>query len=1071
MVYFVQPTCRFVDLCIYIYIYISSKKSEYTRPVTDQRMLSILATMVATMVKADPLYIVTMVAPPAPLYTGGVEGLAATAPAPGSKIDSGDAAVVAYCAYLDSEHDAALVAAGASAGDKVLTYHFGVSGFAAEVTKAQADALRALDAVDTVEENHIQVIQTKPQNGGFDDPAENALPERRRQMASVAESRRRMQAEEVGDTGDFLGLNVQGGARDKGYDGEGIVVGYMCGGVWPEHPSFADDGSYGPPPASFTGTGCDYGNYVHNALDVPFTCNNKLLASKYYDDAWGSAIPPEGFDSSRDPTGLGTGLVGVMAGNMNVPVTIDGIDFGTLTGIAPRSRVSVYKVCHLITATSNGCATADIVKAIDDAINDGVDVIDIGFSSGTHRFTTGNTVRLNAIEAGIVVTGIAGGDGGAIRSPATPWLINTAASTTDRDYVATLSLDGEDPVPGANHGVASPTADLVDAEDFGNQECVGGAFTASVTGKIVLCLNDAGPRDSYMAQSKAVFDAGGVGMVLYNTNPLAQLELGNYFVPYIILEKSDGESVKTLIGGASISAKINAGVSSPNAENEMFSLQGKGPSDFSNDLIKPDATMPAVNILAPTAPYRSAMTSGYFFTFFSSTSYGNAQVAGMSALLKQAHPNWSPAMIKSAIMTSAHQDVVKADGFTPADPFDFGAGHVNPGGNAKKGKAKKGSMFEPGLVYDAERKDYEAFLCGAGYTDIVTTAGCEALAALEFSLDPSDLNLPSIAIGELVIGQTVTRTVTSVASEVGWRTYTVSVDAPSGTTVTITPATAHLKKGMTFNYEVTVAIDTGSVVFDEWTFGSLTWSSSKYSVRSPIAVRPVVFNTLTGVFAEGQAAGTLSVPVEFAYTGAYEAISYGLVEADKTEAAAYQSPTLNAGFDLFSCYYGTGATDDAPTQTALECGITPHVFTFTNVAYARFEIFDDETTPADVDLDMFLFTSSGGLAVGFVGASASGTSSERIEVFEPADGDYSIYIQGFNTRDPFANYTLHAWLVAETPGTLLITSEPASAVYDTTGAVNMSYPALATADTRYIGIVNHDIGAAEFVTTIVTIDT
>jgi subtilisin family serine protease len=87
-------------------------------------------------------------------------------------------------------------------------------------------------------------------------------------------------------------------------------------------------------------------------------------------------------------------------------------------------------------------------------------------------------------------------------------------------------------------------------------------------------------------------------------------------------------------------------------------------------------------------------------------------VAGLFALLKQAHPDWTAAMAKSALMTIAYQAVNKEDNATPADPFDMGAGHFNPGG-----KANKGSAFEPGLTYDARILEYTAFSCGLVSTE------------------------------------------------------------------------------------------------------------------------------------------------------------------------------------------------------------------------------------------------------------------------------------------------------------------------------------------------------------------
>jgi len=208
-------------------------------------------------------------------------------------------------------------------------------------------------------------------------------------------------------------------------------------------------------------------------------------------------------------------------------------------------------------------------------------------------------------------------------------------------------------------------------------------------------------------------------------------------------------------------------------------------------------------------------------------------VAGVFALIRQAHPDWTPAMAKSAIMTTARRDVVDNDRVSPATPFAMGAGHLSPG------KAvHKGSSFQPGLVYDAGFVEYLGFLCDAAplvFANPVAT--CSALDAAGVPTDASDLNLASIGVADLSGSQTVSRTVTSVASEDGWRTYTASVDAPAGYEVSVSPSTLKLKSGQQATFEVTIT--NVSAPIGGWSFGSLTWNDTtgNYSVYSPIAVR------------------------------------------------------------------------------------------------------------------------------------------------------------------------------------------------------------------------------------------
>ena len=141
---------------------------------------------------------------------------------------------------------------------------------------------------------------------------------------------------------------------------------------------------------------------------------------------------------------------------------------------------------------------------------------------------------------------------------------------------------------------------------------------------------------------------------------------------------------------------------------------------------------------------------------------------------------------------------IEEDGTTPADPFDYGSGHIVPGG-----KANKGSVFEPGLVYDAGFFEYLGFLCDASPGTLADPVGlCAFLDSMGIPTDASDLNIASIAVGELVGTQTVTRAVTSVAKENGWRTYDVSVDAPSGFDVTVSPSTNMTYSPRLFRYPI-----------------------------------------------------------------------------------------------------------------------------------------------------------------------------------------------------------------------------------------------------------------------------
>src|SRR5262249_36784555 len=159
------------------------------------------------------------------------------------------------------------------------------------------------------------------------------------------------------------------------------------------------------------------------------------------------------------------------------------------------------------------------------------------------------------------------------------------------------------------------------------------------------------------------------------------------------------------------------------------------------------------------------------FSVYDGTSMSTPHIAGLAALLKNLHPDWTPMMIKSALMTSA-SDVLDGPNTDPLVFFAQGAGHVRPN-----------SAPVPGLVYTPGLNDWFAFLCGA--TTKVNPSVCSALSASGYSLDPSDLNVTSIAIGDLLRVQTVTRKVTNVGPAAA--TYNASVSGMTGFTVAVTP--------------------------------------------------------------------------------------------------------------------------------------------------------------------------------------------------------------------------------------------------------------------------------------------
>ena len=363
----------------------------------------------------------------------------------------------------------------------------------------------------------------------------------------------------------------------------------------------------------------------------------------------------------------------------------------------------------------------------------------------------------------------------------------------------------------------------------------------------------------------------------------------NHWVPSVHVNNTPGLAIKDYIAtDANPTASIAGGLLGTNAfAPNMAPFSSRGPNGVAPDIIKPDITAPGVQILAGNSPFPDpGNLPDELFQAIAGTSMSSPHIAGTLALLKQAYPNWSPAMAKSAIMTTAYQDVLDSDLVSPADPFDMGAGHVNPG---KPGD--KGSMFQPGLVYDAGFNDYLAFLCSADNSVFGNPAAtCAALEGAGYSLDESDLNLPSIGVAALPGSQTVRRTVTNGmgltsailmpvviggngqagVDQTPYYTYTVSVDAPDGYDVVVAPDELVVWPGTQATYQVTITNQTAPL--NEWRFGSLTWTdgSGMTEVYSPIAVQGVQIGVPSQVEGAGEE-GETSFDVDFGYTGDYTA--------------------------------------------------------------------------------------------------------------------------------------------------------------------------------------------------------
>ena len=956
------------------------------------------ATAATAEATTSSLYLVQVVGAPLASYDGDVSGLAATKPIAGEQLDASSAAAVQYRGHLKKRHGDVLRDAGLSESRQTADYGVTFNGFAARLTEPEADRLARTPGVVKVWPDEIITVDTI-------------------------------------STPRFLGLDGANGVWQQefggaGRAGEGVIVGVLDSGIWPENPSF---GPLPEPRPDAQAINKKWHGECVAGVEEPVSCNNKLVGARYYHT---SVIPRAAeFLSPRDFNGHGSHTASTAAGTNNVPASINGGLVGNISGMAPQARLAAYKV--LWDTGVNGQAsggTADIVAAIDDAVADGVDVINYSISgSRTLVIDPVEIAYFNAAAAGVFVSTSAGnnGDDVGVSSVAhnSPWLMTVGASTHDRGSNKTVTLGngavysgiGVGPGAGPASLILSSNAGLAGADPTQVTLCfIGTLDPAKVTGKIVVC--DRGTNNR-VDKSLAVANAGGAGMILANVIA-ASLNADFHSVPSIHVDHINGAAIRTYAVGAGATATISAQDPTPVRAPEMGSFSSFGPAlAGGGDLLKPDITAPGVDVIAAVAPPGNL---GNNFNSLSGTSMSSPHIAGLAALIKSAHPKWSPMWIKSALMTNATPldntgQPIRRSGVN-ATPLNFGSGHVVPA-----------PSFDPGLVYDSTPADWIRYGCALGqFQQITAPTFCQSFG----SADASDLNYPSIAVGDLTGSQTVTRSVTNIDNGTGW--YDVTVQAPTGFTATVSPTRLMVLPHQSATYTVTIARTTAPL--GQWAFGSVTLSDGTgghrgHVVRSPIAVRPVALAAPAEFTAAGGTGASMSLKI--GYNGTLNASVVGL-------AGATVGNTL---LDVT----GPAFNQNAPLATSRTSMISAVIPAGTN--FARWATFDVDF-PAGTDVDLFLYRVNANNTRTLVGSSGGGTAEEVITLNAPAAATYELYADLFATGGgTTTTVKTNHWVVPNGVANGFSATPASQAVtIGTNATVNLGWSGL-TAGTRYLGRV------------------
>ena len=950
-------------------------------------------------------YIVTLKNNPAATYAGGISGYAATKPTKGRQLNASSTATKKYTALLKTTQQRVADAAGI---DTIYNYTSVYNGFSARLSAKQATALAANSNVVGLTPQKMLTLQSETSD-------------------------------------QFLKISTAGGLWDQvggsTNAGKGVVVGVIDSGIAPENPSFA--GSPLGTTASDSTPWLD-GNVIRftkgdgavfssTEVGLKEQWNNadystKLIGAKYFVDGFGeenigTATGNGEYLSPRGGSSHGSHTASTAAGNSGVTAaTEDGVYTNTITGVAPEAKIAAYKVCwtgkyNSPAARDDYCAEADILAGIDAAVTDGVDVINysIGGGAATTVYDPIQKAYFNAATAGVFVSA-AGGNAGPEPSTldnASPWITTVAASTITTPE-ATAVLGNGKQYPGISaFSNADPATPLGGPLVLGNsisksttkaglkaaQYCSTSSLKAgSAAGKIVVC--DRGIVD-FAVKQKTVLAAGAIGLIIANTS--GERGVLGISIPTLFISEDNRTAVRKYASTAGATVTFANGNTTaekiPTPQVALFSSRGPVLAAGS-DVLKPDVSAPGVDILAAGANSDSGSPT---FEIMSGTSMATPHVAGLAAVYLGEHPTASPAEIKSALSTTA-TDTLTAQDAVNVDPFEQGAGEVAPT-----------SYLNPGLVYLSTSSDWTNYLIGTGDVD-----------SDEPGIDPSDLNLPSIAIGALADTQTVTRTVTAKTAG----TYTAKATV-SGVTATVSPAQlTFTEAGQTQSFTVTFKRTTATA--GKYATGHLTWTGDTgLTVRIPIAVQPTLLATVSTLTASGTG-GTLAVPYTKGGTASFAVAASGFTKGTAQSGTATTTGDPNNDYKLFR--YSVKK----------------------NLAFVRFELAPvAAATTTDIDIFAFWSATKAG-PFRQVAASTGSSATESIDIAKPKNGYYVLEVDYAKAPSSGTPYTATSYFVPKTGGSgnLVASATTLTGAIGVPSDVTLRLGGLA-AHTKYIGAVTY----------------
>ncbi|XP_040995150.1 subtilisin-like protease SBT3.18 isoform X8 [Juglans microcarpa x Juglans regia] len=626
------------------------------------------------------------------------------------------------------------------------------------------------------------------------------------------------------------------------------IFGGVYAGIWPESESFSEEPRMKPIPSTWRGE-CVKGD----RFDPKTNCNRKLIGARYYlkgfEEENGPLRNPE-YQSSRDFLGHGTHTASTAVGSIVKNASFFGLGLGTARGGAPRARLAVYKICWANEEFNSVCSEIDILAAFDDALHDGVHIISASFGPRPPMLplfeTSAGIGSFHAMQLGITVAFSAGNEGPdpSLVTNVAPWSISVAASSVDRMFRtqilvdSSLSIMGESFLPTEIKGkLADPSMyfehGVCNSDNYMNE-------SKPAVGKVVVCFSTDGPTliDHAVA---AVKTANALGLIF--VEPMTRQTADVEIVPTVYVNFEQGTQIKNYLYESPSLPRVRImptkTIIGKSPAPTVADFSSRGPSSLTPDILKPDVTAPGVSILAAwphdTSPTLSPSDDRRVrWNFQSGTSMSCPHVSGVAALIKSAHPRWSPSAIRSALITTAYtrdttSDSILAGGsMKVADPFDIGAGHINPL-----------KALDPGLVYEMKTSDYILFLCNIGYTQenihkmVLPCPGVD-ISCPKVPKSNTNINYPSITVSNLKSTMTIKRTVRNVGHKKN-TIYFASIVKPDGVEVFIWPRALIFSW---FNEENSYYVTLKPLKKSQgrYDFGEIVWSDGCHKVRSPLVV-------------------------------------------------------------------------------------------------------------------------------------------------------------------------------------------------------------------------------------------